>query len=235
MACKFCGEDLKLIKSHIVPEAFFRRMKGDRESLKLIAQGQHPKKSQTGVYDETILCAKCDNYFGEFDNYAQKLLNENLKGLDPLIMNGKIIGYETNEFRYDLLKLFFISLIWRASISNHPFFKRINLGPFEPIAKYMLQSSDPGAPDDFGVVLAHFDHQLGSAILDPHPEKFKPGINYNRFYLSRFIAYIKTDKRSASGSFKELQMHPLSSLKIISRDLAKSNELPLLYKMVNGN
>ena len=42
------------------------------------------------------------------------------------------------------------------------------VGTFEPIAKKMIATSDPGEPEEFGVVLARFTDEPGTAILDPH-------------------------------------------------------------------
>ena len=49
------------------------------------------------------------------------------------------IGYIVDNFEYSKLKLFFISMVWRASVSSHKYFNRISLGEFEDIACRILE------------------------------------------------------------------------------------------------
>ena len=76
MQCKFCGNDSKLIKAHIIPAGFFHRLKQGQEALEMITNkaGEYTKKSPVGVYDRTIVCNKCEAIWQEWDNYAQRLL-----------------------------------------------------------------------------------------------------------------------------------------------------------------
>ena len=137
-----------------------------------------------------------------------------------------VAGYEISEWRYDLLKLFFVSLAWRASVSTHRMFARIRMGPFEADARELLGRSDPGSAEDFAVTLAKFDNRFGSAILDPHHER-PEGINYLRFYLGTFVAYIKADRRPSPKPFSQFSLTPGQPLKIIGRDIWKSQEVSI--------
>lgn len=232
MACKFCDQNSKLIKSHIIPEAFFRRLRDESLPPKLFSEDQHPKRVPIGIYDEKILCQKCDSYFGTFDNYAQKILTPNLEKFVKIIDGERVTAHILTTFNYKLLKLFFISILWRASISESTFYRRIKLGPLESQAKNMLQLSNPGTVDEFGVILCHFDHELSRFILDPHTDRFSGGIWYNRFYLGNFVAHIKTDSRPAPSLLSDYQINPQQPLIIIARDLQKSKELPILQKLI---
>ena len=76
MNCKLCGENEKLIKAHIIPEGFFRPLRSGKMVPEIHSniKGVFPKRSPIGIYDNTILCEKCDKYLGVWDGYAQKLL-----------------------------------------------------------------------------------------------------------------------------------------------------------------
>jgi hypothetical protein len=60
MKCKFCDNESKFIKAHIIPEGFFRSIRQGKEPLKIITNraGEYNKNSQVGVYDRTIICSK---------------------------------------------------------------------------------------------------------------------------------------------------------------------------------
>ena len=232
MNCRYCGEDKKLIKAHVIPEAFFRRLRVDQDPPRLLTnkENEYPKRAPVGVYDSEILCETCEVKFGDWDNYAQYLLGEELRNCSPITANGNIAGYEVTTYDYELLKLFFISLLWRASVSVHPFYSKIKLGPYEAKAKQFLEQRNPGSADDFSVTLAKFDHPLGETIFDPYPEKWD-GINYYRFYLGSYVAHIKTDKRIVPEPHSLIILAPNRSLVIIKRNFERSKELPLIKKI----
>lgn len=235
MSCKFCGKEKKLIKAHVIPEAFFRRLRDGQDPPRLLtnAEKSYPKRMPIGVYDSTILCAECEKLFGDWDNYAQDLLGVEPKDATQVVENGQVVGYEIYEYRYDLLKLFFISLLWRSSISTHRFYSRVALGSFEAIAKSFIERRDPGMPQDFSVTVAKFNHPHGQSIFNPHHEKWDQ-VNYYRFYLGSYVVYIKTDKRKAPGLHARFMMKPGEPLHIIRRDLERSKEMQLLRSIATA-
>jgi hypothetical protein len=233
MVCRYCGDQKKLIKAHVIPEAFFRRLRAGKAPPMLLTnnENEYPKKAPIGVYDRGILCQECERKFSHWDDYAQELLDIEPKGASYIMENGQIAGYEVDGYKYDLLKLFFISLLWRASISENVFYSKVDLGPLEHIAKNFIEHKDPGTAEDFSVTLAKFDHFLGETILDPHPEKHDD-IDYYRFYFGSYIAYIKADEKKSSGLHMHFMMKPGEPLIIIQRDFKRSGEFPLIHDIV---
>lgn len=231
MICHYCRKEKKLIKAHIIPEAFFRRIRGEQNSLRLISnkENEFPKKAPIGVYDCNILCSECEKIFGAWDNYAQDFLKSIPPNSSPIIHGNKEVGYEVHKYNYDLLKLFFISLLWRAGISKHSFYAKVNLGPYEALLKKHIAQENPGTGDEFAVTLSKFNHHL-VPFFDPHPEKFE-AINYYRFYLGTYVAYIKIDKRQPPKFHSEVMMKPQAPLLIIGRELEGSKEFPLMKKI----
>jgi hypothetical protein len=43
--------------------------------------------------------------------------------------------------------MFHLSLLWRMSVSKHPYFKEVSLGPHEEVLRRMLLEARPGEPD----------------------------------------------------------------------------------------
>lgn len=231
--CQFCENQRTLIKAHIIPEGFFRRLDDNGGPNRLLSEEDYPQKSRIGPYDPDILCEPCDNVvFGKWDHYTQMLLGKSLKNSSPIIAKDGIIGWECADFNYASFKLFFISLLWRASISKNSFFDGINLGPFEAEAKELLKSEDAGDPETFAVFLAKFDEPLGEAVLGPYRERID-GINHCTFYLGGYIAHIKVDKRECAR-LSDFIVDPNKPLRIIKRQLVGSGEALAMLRIIQA-
>ena len=230
MKCKFCGEEKKLIRAHIIPEGFFRRLRDDQDPPRLLNENDFPKKAPIGVYDTTILCADCEKLFGDWDNHIQQILAGEPIG-EPIKKDEKTIAYKIEKFNYEHVKLFCISLLWRASTSSQPFFKHVNLGPYEEITKKRIVESDPGNEEDFSVTIAKFgNHPFDMTTMDPRIDKWS-GVNFYRFYMAGYILYIKVDKRISPPPLDLFKVQKDQPIHIICRDLSKSKELPVIYKI----
>ena len=229
MPCRFCDQHKTLVRAHIIPKGFFRRLRDGQNAPQLLSNVENafPKRAPIGVYDAEILCGDCESRFGDWDQYAQELLAESPASSVKLHHNGQVAAWEVAKYDYDKLKLFFVSLLWRASVSVQSFYGRVRLGQHEAQAKELIVNQEPGSPDDFAVTLSKFDHILGETILDPHPEKWE-GVNYYRFYLGGYVAYIKADKRPAPHPLADFALSPAGPLRIIARHLERSKELPLI-------
>jgi hypothetical protein len=113
--CRLCLEQKKLIDAHIIPKGFFERIQSDEPTI-LVNEFDYPRRSRQGNYDQGILCGPCDNFIGRWDQYAQEVLTMDMAGFITVVERGIGEGAELPDYNYALLKLFFISLVWRASI-----------------------------------------------------------------------------------------------------------------------
>lgn len=235
-----CLENKKGVKAHIIPESFYRYIKVDNPFLEIRSskKGKHKKRSYTGIYDNTILCADCEKLFQNFDNYAQSLLLPDFKKKDYILDSfGKERGCKLDNINYKYLKLFFVSVLWRASISNREEFSKVDVGPFEKILRKMIQQENPGDEDAFSITITRFNDYLGKKfLLNPHKTRFD-GINYYIFYLGAgYKVYIKVDKRPLTGVLSKLILKPSQPLDIlIMDDFSKSKEIEVLKMIVKNN
>lgn len=230
MLCRFCGKDRKLIKAHIVPEGFFKIFPQDAGVTRLYsnAPGTYPKRAPVGIYDRTILCQECDNRFSPWDQHAQDVLLRGFSEDSVIRHESQTVGWLIRDFDYGRLKLFFLALLWRASVSNERFFRRIEIGPFERTLKQMIEQGDPGSPESFAVMLARFDSEpYALAIMDPHPERYE-GINYCRFYLGGFVAYIKVDGRSSPSTFVGLAIREDAPIVVVARSAREGKDAEIM-------
>jgi hypothetical protein len=112
-------------------------------------------RPSTGEYDRDILCADCDNnIIGKLESYASKVLFGGVPLKAKTIRNK--YGVEYTEFSgidYSFLKLFLLSILWRASISKRDFFSEIKLGPHEEKIRKIIFEGDPRERDDYPILL----------------------------------------------------------------------------------
>jgi len=235
MKCKFCGNESPLINAHVIPAGFFRRIRQGREPLEVITNsaGEYTKKSQIGEYDNTIVCSNCEVIWQGWDNYAQQLLAEQPLNGRTLYYNNRMICYIVDNYEYTKLKLFFISMAWRASVSTRKFFRNVSLGQFEDVAKQHIMNGNPGDSEDFSVVVSRFNHSLAKGTLDPHMYQ-NSGVNYIRFYLAGYMADMKVDRKPTPNPLSQITMAENRPLYIICRDFTKSKELELIKKLISG-
>lgn len=232
--CKLCGRVCengeKLANSHIIPNSFFKKYQGEKKPAIILSntKGEFPKRSPNGIYDPTILCLNCESkYFQEVDDYgACILLNDTSSYFSDEI---SVTGHrfiQSEKVDQILLFRFFISVLWRASVSKDNFFNRVKLGPYEKVAAEVILHPELEVPATFGVVLSIWgglaDADNG-IMMDPFREKWN-GANAYRFYFGRFVAYIKVDRLDFSGVLAGKGLNQSSQLVVIERDIFQSKD-----------
>ena len=236
MICKGCNEDKKkLIDAHIIPYAFFKRLRKDANHLNIIGSENNGriKKSPKGEYDQEILCAECDHELGLYDDYSIKLLIQRENEFKEICKNGKRLGWEV-DFDFIKLSKFLLSVLWRASISKRPFFNLIDLGPHENIIKENIFCADSGANPNYQFVLSLFDSDsiadLEKTILGPYQVKIQ-GVNYCKLYLLGYVAWVKIDSRPTPNELSSFTAKESERLKIVESSFGSSKERSSIVSM----
>ncbi len=229
MLCRLCDQEKRLIKAHIIPAGFYRPLKAGNviPELHTNVEGSFPQRSPVGIFDRNILCRECDALMGPWDQHAQELLLKDIPEDTSIFYRGKRVAYQITHFDYKRLRLFFVSLLWRASISTHKFFKRISLGSQESILRDMILTQNPGPPELYGVTLARFETRAANGMLDPHPETFD-GVNYCRFYLTGYVVYIHTDDKPAFSVLSDFIIKETGPITVLIRDFGQSKDGALM-------
>lgn len=241
MNCKFCGESKKLIRAHIIPEAFFRVLRDGERPPVIVSDiaGVYPKRSPIGVYDTGILCIECEREFGPTDEYgAVVLVNELEQRFQPFSSMGQELAYVGSAIDQEMLKMFFLSVLWRAAVSTQAYYKRVTLGPHESRLHTILHSDECPGLDEFSIVLSKWRSSgnlsaIGPGLPDPHPERWG-GINAVRIYFGSVVAYIKVDKRPYPEEIREFSLGASNDVVLIARDLHSSKEMQVLRRILNA-
>lgn len=221
--CRLCGQHALLIKAHIFPRYFF-----EPGSSLVDGKSNSRKKRPMGSYDTNILCGLCDSKIGElFDDAAKEILIDR-KGVikDPRLPIYRL----KNKNYYDKLARFFISVLWRASISLIEDFRTISLGPYENMAKQVIVDSNFASHKYFAVSLCLFSNYSGKISMVPTRIRID-GINFYSLILGYFKVFIKCDKRDIPDGFKKIILSPQNDLLMLEDDFRNFPEFTWFYNI----
>ena len=171
-------------------------LKKDQQStlFKIGTDLKYSQKAPVGEYDTEILCGKCDKKLGVFDKYFIELSRSNFN-----LTRKEWEGHEyfiCEEYNHKLFYQFFISLLWRASISKRDMFKNIKLGSYENLfEEYIL--NELGNPN-FGNIeiimgkYPNFKDGLKNTHIDT---KRIEGLDCYCFYYDHYEFLVKVDEK----------------------------------------
>lgn len=195
------------------------------------------RRSPIGAYDQNILCKECESKFSLVDDYGVEILLKRLHDVcTPVIQNNRTVAYQAENINQDLLLRFFVAVLWRASVSTHQFYNRINLGRLEALAKQSILNPNTPVPKQFSAIISRWvvsdeSFYVTKGIMDPFPEKYNQ-VNVYRFYFGVVIAYIKADSRPFPKSFRKFELLEQATLFLIAREADKSKDLAVMINTV---
>jgi hypothetical protein len=234
--CRLCGQHATLVKSHVIPEAFFRHLRGDEATLLMVSPQRYPGRAPIGVY-ERMLCETCEGRFGGLDAYGCEVLLRRFGELFvPVLRNGQVAGYEAAGIDKLQLLRFLVSVTWRASVASHGFYQHITLGPLqEPAARFALDG-DADTKGLFDAVLARWQNLpeiiKAPPIFDPRTQRID-GVNTLHFYLGPIEVRVKVDARRWPPTLARGGLRAPGSAMVVARDLERSKDWQAMKWTVN--
>jgi hypothetical protein len=145
-----------------------------------IVNNREVKKPSSGIYENDLLCKQCDNdILGlKYEDYASKLLNGGKFKPTDSPRFGKYYNEDGTYYtkgdnvNYCKMKLFLLSILWRASISSQKLFEDVQLGDHEEIIRKMIYNNDPGQISDYPIFISTYLNDLDiPSDLISHPKK----------------------------------------------------------------
>lgn len=239
--CKFCGQDKKLCNAHIIPKSFVYAAKPEdkTEKLKVLNYNlKYPSFSRIGITDRNILCSQCDGEFGVYDNFAYNfLIKTNISQYLTAIEGVNVYDIPLKDKEAELLALFFISVLYRMSISQCDMCRNLSLGSkYENLAKDILQKKINWENKGFDIYIfkeissdKDFNEKINYAITYPLISK-TDGINHYSFILNGYRCVIKVDQRSFPDTLDQLKLTN-KRIKITEITFEKTNDFVALQKL----
>jgi len=201
--CKFCGNVGRLVDAHIVPKGFFQKEGDLHFAVVNMAKAERPRRSQKGIWDDTILCAKCEARFASIDDYALTALLKRKTEARPLARNGSIVlGHTGGPLAYSLprvdgakVALFALFVLWRAGVSSRHECLPVALGPFEEKMRRALDQKTASALQGIYVTLWwEFNPELSGPVILPYRSKIR-GVRLWNFWCGGYYFVVQTDSR----------------------------------------
>jgi hypothetical protein len=161
MNCKLCQQHVRLVDSHIIPEFLYKTLYDSKHRFHEISvdPGERSRLKQKGLR-ELLLCESCEQKLSVWERYSSRLLN----GGVPAVVASEPGYLRISEIDYPKLKLFQLSVLWRAGVSSLEPFSQVQLGPHESRIRAMLLAEDPGDASDYGCIMATMMN--GASIQD---------------------------------------------------------------------
>lgn len=183
MACKLCGAIGPMIKAHIIPRSMYPfdqdwAIQGGAEKYMFMLGGPKRAITHTGDYDSDLVCKQCEASFSPWDTYAFELLKRSNSWKPMQASNGALGAWMHDDINYELLKLFLLSVVWRAHASNRPSVRSFSVGVHAGLLKRLVKKKIAGPAEQFPVFLYRYDVQdpLSTVVCLPvrcHIEKWR--------------------------------------------------------------
>ncbi|QQG64545.1 hypothetical protein [Desulfobulbus oligotrophicus] len=167
--CALCRTPASiLLKSHIIPEFFYKRVYTKTHKFTAIALDEEERLAieQKG-YRENLLCAVCETklskWEGELSRFVAQVISDSYTTCSTTQVGTVTV---VNGVNYSSVKMAMLSIFWRMSIAQHNLFSLYKLGPYEEDFRNLLDQHIVPAGTEFPILLS-------KGTLDG---KFLPGI-----------------------------------------------------------
>jgi hypothetical protein len=216
-----------MVKSHLIPKALTRFAFPDRVHTEGGA-GRRAKRVWNSWYDASIVTTKGEKILGDYDDWAVKFFREeelvwsgwgggDRLSVDHIVEPVSLCGARTVKMAEPArLRLFFLSLLWRAAVSNLDGFREIILPPehLERL-RIMVLSGDPSptwfCPIQLVQIYTRGEVHNVTPFMRPKIYLGVDGapdleINCYRFYFDGLIAHIHANFENDDGLRQNLEL-----------------------------
>lgn len=156
----------------------YRPLYDEKHRAITISTDPHVKNKflQKGVR-EKLLCNACEQKIGIWEKYTDRFLFKEAPPVER--WDDAVVARNVD---YQKVKLFQLSLLWRASISSLEHFSDVVLGPHEEKIREMIFEQNPGKPHEYCCMITYPEIFKSRSDLIIAPEM----IRVDRFRTYRF-------------------------------------------------
>jgi hypothetical protein len=268
--CKLTGNAGQFVEAHLVPKALTRPSVAGEHFISG-GLGDRPKKSWSSWYDGESVIRKGEAILAEYDNWAIR----ELRRLE-LVWSGwgsktslpvetwfgpKPEGIGVRQAacaKPDKLRLFFLSLLWRAAATSRPEFREVNIDPAElellramvrdgnprPLDFYptsLLQIVSRGDQHNLGPIGKDFLSDVGQLYQEPGDKPPAPtkmfGFSTYRFYFDGLIAHMHRNigEQIEFANIASFLVGYSSTLSVMTQTWEHSFQLTNMIKHIHEN
>nr|WP_300306944.1 hypothetical protein [Halomonas sp.] len=120
MNCKLCLKESELRNSHIIPNAFIRRIKQNGLATHVSSDLDEPVRESIESFHEKMFCGDCEQFLSrEYESYAIRFLKGQEKGVKFIRYKDKVRASGANLRK---IYLFVLSVFWRSALSSQSIF-----------------------------------------------------------------------------------------------------------------
>lgn len=130
--CRLCNNEADLQRSHIVPNSILKSVKAGESQLYVFEENTRPVYRNVDP-KEKLLCRNCEQFLSS--NYEQygTSLTRNPKNV---VKHKDCIEFK--KFDYKKWYLYYLSILWRSSISSLEEFSSIELRDFDTVLRQCI-------------------------------------------------------------------------------------------------
>lgn len=159
--CALCLTHEELRNSHIIPEWIYEPLYGSKHRFivgELVddsgpAAVYKPVQNHQKGLREQLLCQACECMLSDWEGHAKDVLFARRRITHHL----EKTAIRIENVDYDKFRLFYLSLLWRMSMSTRTEFRDIQLGVnINEDLRQKILSSAPGDPSEFGCLICVF-------------------------------------------------------------------------------
>lgn len=124
--CHLCRQHRKLCDSHALPNSVFNYIlrKSDGKAVAVTDDPATPIRYTVDTWDTELLCQKCEEAFNNrFDRYGIGAFRGQISTISRGPEGVTFTGIDRRR-----LRMFFLSVLWRISVSSHPNYSNIRAG-----------------------------------------------------------------------------------------------------------
>lgn len=233
MRCALCGEAAALRDSHIIPEFMFKPLFGeDYHRYHVLSDHVRNRYAQKGVR-EKLLCEGCEQRFSVHERYVSRLMFGDLA--PPSQPDGSTIIFRGVD--YKPLRLFQLSILWRAGVSKLDFFRYVSLGSaHEARLRDWLLRDDPGEPWQYGCMMLALFHEgdVVRDLIDQPIRRRVQGLTCYRFIFGGLAwLYFVGSHRSLQG-LETASLDPSGTLRLFKKNLAEVKDILQFASTLSG-
>lgn len=172
--CRLCNEIAKLKESHIIPSFAIKFIRDKKLKHRFYEICRKQKRIIQDGPKEYLLCTKCEQQISEYEQYFKEAIYRNKHGAKR---SHDEQSFVIENLEYKKIKLFFLSLLWRASISSKPEFENVSLSYNEDIIRKMIAEENPGHSSKFSIsaivplIRGKYNEGWGTTFFDLEDEQ----------------------------------------------------------------